>query len=104
MKTLKGMLGKPIGIHPDKEEANRALPTFREMLKDCVSLGMSEPSKSALESFQLGLKLMQEQEEIKLEDAELRLLKDAVLKNAPRFVDHYKGQLELKIKEAEEDK
>lgn len=103
MKTLKGLLTKPVGIDEEKKEAVDALPVFRIMFKNCISYIVPKAGEDSLAIYQVGMKLMQDQDEIKLEDAEFKLLKEAVGKNPQGLLLHYHGQLMLKIKESEKE-
>ena len=99
MKTIKGLSSKPSLLEEGKG-INNSAPTLREMLRIAVGRSLAKGKEDGMERYQLGLKLMQDQDVIQLEDAEFKLLEKAVEENAPQFQVHYLGQLLLKLDEA----
>jgi len=99
MKTLKGIKAKPEPLDP--EQKLDGIPTYQTMMKYSVSMNLGKSAENSIECYQVGLKLKLDQDEIQLEDAEFKVLKEAVEANPMRYMAHFHGQLMLKIREWE---
>jgi hypothetical protein len=100
MKKITGLNQK---ISPIVEEAAEQMPTYRRLYRMAVGGSLGKSGEEAIDLFQLGLKLRQEEDTITLEDAEFKLLKEAVSKNGGQqpFVAHIHGQMMIRLREDE---
>lgn len=101
MKTLKDIDSKPVPINEDDDMTRIA--TYRKMFQHVVALAAPKGGVHAVDLFQLGLKLKVDGD-VKLENAEFKLLKDAVEANPMEWRAHFLGQAVLKLDEADESK
>jgi hypothetical protein len=104
MKKLTGLNEKVSPISDDDPRAGDIMPTFRRIYRMAIGNSLAKSGDEAIDLFQLGLKLRQEENEISLEDAEFRLLKESLARNAGQLVAHIQGQALLRLKTAEEAK
>lgn len=102
MKTIKGLLSKPVPTEMQIEKGIKEVrDTYRKMFKQAVEHTLGKSKENAIENYQLGLKLMQDQDEIQLEDAEFKLLKEACESNPLQWISHFQAQILIKLKESE---
>lgn len=102
MKTIKGLDEKPTSFDDDvPPEILAQLPTYRKMLKAALGLGAAKDGENAIDLLQIGLKLRLEGNDVSLEDAEFKLLKERCNENPAQWQAHYHGQVMLKLREAE---
>jgi len=102
MKIIRGLKHKPIVVD-DTIEKEKDMPTYRIMFKNMIGKSLAKSGEDSIERYQVGLKLMQDQEIINLEDAEFLLLKSAVTENQSQIAAHYQAQLLLKLNESEKE-
>lgn len=100
MKTIKG-IDESMSSFDDELPKDTVLPTYRKLFKSTVGLAAARSGEEALDMYQLGLKLKIEGADIALEDAEFKLLRGCVEKNAGQLISHYLAQLLMKLKESE---
>ena len=104
MKIIKGVNEKLdlFSISDEGEQKDKA--SFKDMYRTVISLSLGDSGEQALEMFELGLKLKNTKaDDIEVEDAEFKLLKDKVQANKLQQPAHFLGQLLKKLKEAEND-
>jgi len=100
MKTIKGLRNKP-GLLEEEPGINSTIPIFRLLFKNMIGKSLAKSGDDSIDRYQVGMKLMQDQDDIELEDAEFLLLKDAVETNQSQLAAHYHAQMMMKLKDAE---
>lgn len=104
MKTLKTLNVVPelSEDHSDLVAEGRKvkIQTIKRMLRDAIALSTPKNMDSAEEREQLRMKLMLVEDEIQIEDAEFKLLKEIVELNPCGWVQHYYNQVAKVIREA----
>jgi len=104
MKIIKGVNEKLELFSLNEEGEQKDKASFKDMYRTVISLSMGNSGDQALEMFELGLKIKgNKSDELELEDAEFKLLKDKVQENKLQQPAHFLGQLLLKLKVAEND-
>lgn len=104
MKVIKGVSEKldVFTLSEDGETKDKA--SFKDTFRTIVSLSLGKSSEQALEMFELGLKLKNcKEDDLSLEDAEFKLLKEKVEANMTQQAAFFHAQLLKKLKEAEND-
>lgn len=102
MKVIKGVNEKLdlFSISEEGEQKDKA--SFKDMYRTVISLSLGNSGDQALEMFELGLKLKNTKtDDVELEDAEFKLLKEKVQENKLQQPAHFLGQLLKKLKAAE---
>lgn len=99
MKTIKEVDTKPQPVN-ETDDMGRIV-TYRQMFKNAVALIAPKSGAYAIDMFQLGLKLKVDGSDVALEDAEFKLLNEALESNPLNWPSHFLGQALLKLKEAE---
>lgn len=104
MKVIKGVNEKLDVFTLTDEGEQKDKATFKDMYRTIISLSLGNSGDQALEMFELGLKIKNTKEnDVELEDAEFKLLKDKVAENKLQQPAYFIGQLLSKLKQAEHD-
>lgn len=108
MKTLKGLNALPTYSeeHAEMVEMGRKIKMhpFKRMMRDAIATSLSKSLDDAEEREQVKLKLMLEDDEIQLEDAQFKILKEIVGANPCQWIQHYYEQVGKILKSAESGK
>lgn len=95
---------KIVGLDAQLEklsENDREFDTFKNYFRGAVALGISKPGNDATDAFEVALLIKRAGNEVELEDAQFKLVRDRVSENPGQWVDWIKGQLIKKLDEAE---
>jgi len=80
------------------------LPTYRQLFKAAIGNALGKSSEEAIELFHVGVKVKDAKDELVLEDAEFKLLKEKCEANPAQWTAHFHAQVVLKLKKSEETK
>lgn len=105
MKTIKNIDERPPHFD-DEVPADELLkiPTYRKFFRSAIGMGLAKDGDSAMDLIQIGLKLRVEGNDVTLEDAEFKALKERCERNTPQWAAHFHGHILLKLKESEHGK
>lgn len=104
MKTIKNIDEKLMYFQDIDDPLIQAqLPTYRRMMKSAVAMAVA-PGEQAIDLYQLGLKFSWSEghngADLKLEDAEFKLLQEVVGKNPAAWMSHYLAQVMIRLRES----
>lgn len=105
MKTIKNIDDKLMYFQDIDDPLIQAqLPTYRRMMKSAVAMAVA-PGEQAIDLYQLGLKFAWSEgqtyvADLKLEDAEFKLLQEVVTKNPAAWMSHYLAQVMIRLRES----
>jgi hypothetical protein len=104
MKTLKGLNSRPeiLEENPTKEMIDDT-PTFRRLFKIVIGNSLAKSGEQAVDCVQIAMKLRIDADQIELEDAQFKIIKDKVDDNPTKMPAIFQGQMRMLLDKCEKD-